>query len=253
MAFLIVIAAISLFITSSRSILAGARLLRSEDTERTLRRRLWRLLALGILGGGYLAVGLIYASAKTRWYGAPMPVVVFQPMDGKWVDFVSPFSVIAPIYNFVLWLGLAFAPVTLPGWWRKSSRGWRAAWVAAPAREKAVVLGVPVVFLVVPPLIGYLLTTRHVVVVKNQSGISIPGLQLSDGQTSRYRGSIAPGEERVLDFEQSMQDPYIFSRKEGKSYVELGRCEHTNGRLNRYVVTISGDQGDHVECVVQSP
>lgn len=31
-----------------------------------------------------------------------------------------------------------------------------------------------------------------------------------------------------------MPEPCILERRDGRPRVELGRCDHTNGRLNRY-------------------
>lgn len=71
--FLLLVAAILLLVADLRSVLGAIRLLRSPEGTPKDRRRLWVLLALGILAGGYLSVGLVYASAKTRWFGAPLP------------------------------------------------------------------------------------------------------------------------------------------------------------------------------------
>jgi hypothetical protein len=122
MAFLLLTTVILLLVVAVGSVRSGIRRWRSPETGPKERRTLGLLLALGILGGGYLSVGLVYASAKTRWFGAPMPVVIFQPGGDKWMDFPSPLTPVAPFYNLIVWLALAFAPVTLPRWWRQSGR-----------------------------------------------------------------------------------------------------------------------------------
>jgi hypothetical protein len=253
MMFLLLLAAILLLVVSVRSVLGAIRMLRSQAGTPKERRALWSLLALGLLGGGYLSVGLVYASAKVRWYGAPIPMVIFERWGDKWADFVSPFSVIGPIYNLGLWLGLAVAPVTLPAWWRRRGRAWFAELAAASVPRKAASAAAVVLVLVLPPLLGYLTTERHLVTVRNQSAVSLPEIALSVGGTNRYRGAMAPGQERVFDFEQSVAEPYVFSRRDGRDHLELGRCEHTTHRLNRYLVTISGESGDHLECKAVAP
>lgn len=253
MQLLFVVAAIVVLLAAAGSVHDAVRLLRSQEGSPRERRRLWGLLAIGIIGGGYLSVGSVYASATTRWYGAPMPVVIFQIMGGKWADFVGPFSLIAPFYNLVFWLGLAFAPVTLPNWWRRSGRAWLSTVTAASAWGKAAWAGGTVLVLGLPPLLGYLTTSRHIITVTNQSAFSLPDVSLSVGTTNRYRGTLAPGEERIFDFEQSVTAPYILSRRDGNTRVTMGKCDHTNGRVNRYLVTISGESGNHLECAAQAP
>jgi hypothetical protein len=174
-------------------------------------------------------------------------------MGDTWADFVSPFSLLAPFVNVVLWLGLAFAPVTLPRWWRWRGRRWVAGMAAAPASRKTIWMMAVAGVLVVPPLLGDLLTTRHSITLRNQSQVPLEGVALGIGGTSHSFGPMAPDQQRTLDVEQGITTPYVFSRREGRDRIELGRCDHTNGRLNRYLVTISGEKADHVACVALSP
>jgi hypothetical protein len=124
---------------------------------------------------------------------------------------------------------------------------------AAPASRKAAWTTAVALVVVIPPLLGYLSTSRHVITIRNRSAVALEGMEVLLGDDSRGIGFLAPGHERVLDFEQSVTVPYVITRGDGKARAELGQCEHTIGHLNRTVVTISGDHGERLECVVQAP
>jgi hypothetical protein len=123
-------------------------------------------------------------------------MVIFQRMGENWADFVSPLSLFAPFYNFVLWLGLALVAAR----WRQSGRAWCAEMAAASASRKAAWAAALALVLGLPPLLGYLTTSRHVITVRNQSAVPLEGVALVIQGTSRSFGPIAPGGERVLDF-----------------------------------------------------
>jgi hypothetical protein len=149
---------------------------------------------------------LVYASATTKLFGAPMPMVVFELRGGHWLDFVGPTMWIAPFYNFAVWLGVHVAPVTLPRWWRRSGRATFARMIAAPFSKKLTSVFALGLAVAMPPLVGHLVTVRHVLVVRNRSGITIRQLSIRAGRTFRPRGPVPPGEERVFDFEGAVEE-----------------------------------------------
>jgi hypothetical protein len=63
----------------------------------------WMRVAVGVLAGGYLSIGLVWQSATTRFFGAPLTAAVFQRSpNGYWQDFVGPLTLPAMLINFAV-------------------------------------------------------------------------------------------------------------------------------------------------------
>src|SRR4051794_3405445 len=60
-------------------------------------------VVLGLLAGGYLSIGLIWQSERTRVFGAPLTAAVFQRSEnGYWEDYVGPLTVPSMLVNFAV-------------------------------------------------------------------------------------------------------------------------------------------------------
>ncbi|MBI5535605.1 MAG: hypothetical protein HY898_22940 [Deltaproteobacteria bacterium] len=78
------------------------------------------LLVVGVSLGLYLSVGCVWSSEHLRVFGFPLPWGAWQRSSGgQWFDYVSPWSILFPPINFVLWVGAAVAPITIGEWRRK--------------------------------------------------------------------------------------------------------------------------------------
>jgi hypothetical protein len=208
-------------------------------------RRKWAFLFAGVLGGVYLSVGLVYASESLRWYGAPLPVFAMERMPGaEWGEFSNPFGLLVAGPNFVFWMGVVLAPISVPSWWRRTGRAlwgrllvvrWWKALVVIGSSSFLVVFGVAIYGAVVP---------RHVVIVRNATTDRMSTVGVRCGLTTHYVGAIPPGEERTFECEELAPGPYGISRDR----QELGTCQHPDAQHGRQQVSISGSSGRVVSC-----
>jgi len=83
---------------------AGVLAFRQSRRERLRNKRTFRVcVVLGLLVGGYLSIGLVWQTEKTRLFGAPLTAVVFQLSEsGYWEDYVGPMTLPFAVVNFAV-------------------------------------------------------------------------------------------------------------------------------------------------------
>jgi MFS family permease len=119
MALLLFAILVCLVALASWSIWVATRLLWSRTLPRKRRNALIGLLVIGVLLGLYLSLGCVWSSEHLRVSGFPLPWGAWQrDPDGRWFDYVSPWSLCFPPADLVLWVGVSVAPITV-GEWRK--------------------------------------------------------------------------------------------------------------------------------------
>jgi hypothetical protein len=208
-------------------------------------RKKWALLIAGILGGAYLSVGLVYSSDRLRWYGLPLPVLALERVPGgDWVDYESSLGLLTAGPNFVFWLGLALAPISVPHWWKQSGRSLVGRLVAVPFWKTVLAVALASAVICIAIAFGRAFTPKHVIVVRNESAERLTGIGVRCGRTTHYAGVVLPGEERVFQCDERAPGPYGIRR----NLEEIGTCDHADNLRDRYLVTLSGSSGQVVSC-----
>ena len=81
-------------------------------------RRFWRavsfgLFTVGIVAGFWLGISFTYQVAPdTRYIGFPVPGLVLQLEDGRWVDYVGLLPVVVP-FNVIMIASCFLLPVSI--------------------------------------------------------------------------------------------------------------------------------------------
>ncbi|NQT94554.1 MAG: hypothetical protein HQ559_17495 [Lentisphaerae bacterium] len=72
------------------------------------------VLVLGVVAGYWLGFAFEYrASSMVRVFGCPLPLVVFNLEDGRWVDFIMPAPVLNGVINVIVITLLSLAPLNI--------------------------------------------------------------------------------------------------------------------------------------------
>lgn len=197
-------------------------------------------LIVAILVALYLSFGLVYSSDTLRLYGAPIPVGGLERLPGgNWVDFVGPLGILAAGPNLLFWIGLALAPQSVPYWYKRlAAVGWSKAILVA-----ALIGIIGVVALYAARAVEQVLAPTHVVVLRNRTSQTLRSIGVQCDRTIQYASKLPPGEEWAFVCDGEVSVPRIWKRQ-----TLLGRCDDAAGKHNGFVITVSGSDGDVVEC-----
>ena len=82
------------------------------------------LVRLGLIVTGCV-VGIGLASVTWNWsetqliVGLPIPVAAWELEGGRWLDFVSPISLLIWILDLIIWIGFTHLPFAIAIYWKK--------------------------------------------------------------------------------------------------------------------------------------